>query len=415
MLAAAKCLLVLFLAIASAETDAGSGKNFLAYDFLYQEGVKMYLQEDWEGCAMNMELALKGWHWWNDNTASCRKNCSHEAREKELLATHTDEEDRYFEHILHSTLCLIKCKNEAFGPQRDRVVESKVLAEFKDMKPYDYLQLCYYRLGRMNDAANAAATVLAVQPDNEVMSENMRYYLEEGGIDAENVVNLEMKPYAQEYVKATVAYKENNFDLTITHMEHSLKMFLEEYQNCRYMCESPFDQGWFPDFVSSVANHFTFTLRCKRKCLWQLSDLYGEIDDNFLPSYFDYLQYAYFQKGETRKACEALASFLHLNPKDEVQNRNKEFYDSVEEVTQDMFVPRKEVVALKEREDYEEQLMAFIESNFAFLTDEFWDEEDTTEAEQVGESDNSTTTSTTAELDTSSVIVGTAEVINEEL
>ncbi|KAK8403828.1 hypothetical protein O3P69_000128 [Scylla paramamosain] len=382
MLAAAKCLLVLFLAIASAETDAGSGKNFLAYDFLYQEGVKMYLQEDWEGCAMNMELALKGWHWWNDNTASCRKNCSHEAREKELLATHTDEEDRYFEHILHSTLCLIKCKNEAFGPQRDRVVESKVLAEFKDMKPYDYLQLCYYRLGRMNDAANAAATVLAVQPDNEVMSENMRYYLEEGGIDAENVVNLEMKPYAQEYVKATVAYKENNFDLTITHMEHSLKMFLEEYQNCRYMCESPFDQGWFPDFVSSVANHFTFTLRCKRKCLWQLSDLYGEIDDNFLPSYFDYLQYAYFQKGETRKACEALASFLHLNPKDEVQNRNKEFYDSVEEVTQDMFVPRKEVVALKEREDYEEQLMAFIESNFAFLTDEFWDEEDTTEAEQ---------------------------------
>lgn len=38
----------------------------------------------------------------------------------------------------------------------------------------------------------------------------------------------------------------------------------------------------------------------------------------------------------------------------------------------------------------------------------------TTDAEQVGESENSTTT-TTAELDTSSVIVGTAEVVNEEL
>ncbi|MPC27313.1 Prolyl 3-hydroxylase 1 [Portunus trituberculatus] len=131
-----------------------------------------------------------------------------------------------------------------------------------------------------------------------------------------------------------MAYKENNFDLTITHMERSLKMFLDEYQNCRYLCESPFDQGWFPDFVSSVA------------------------------------------KGETRKACEAVATFLHLNPNDEVQNRNKEFYDSVDEVTQDMYVPRKEVVALKEREDYEQQLMAFIETNFAFLTDELWHEDD---------------------------------------
>lgn len=46
-------------------------------------------------------------------------------------------------------------------------------------------------------------------------------------------------------------------------------------------------------------------------------------------------------EGETRKACEAVASYLHLNPNDEVQNRNKEFYDGVEEVTQDMFVPRK--------------------------------------------------------------------------
>lgn len=29
-------------------------------------------------------------------------------------------------------------------------------------------------------------------------------------------------------------------------------------------------------------------------------------------------------------------------------------------------------MALKEREDYEEQLLEVIEENFAFLTDEFW-------------------------------------------
>ena len=57
------------------------------------------------------------------------------------------------------------------------------------------LYVCFTisQLGRVNDAANAAATVVAVQPTNEVMTENLRYYLEEGGINAEDVVNLEMK------------------------------------------------------------------------------------------------------------------------------------------------------------------------------------------------------------------------------
>lgn len=400
------------------ETDTGSEKSFLAYDFLYNEGVSLYLQEDWEGCVMNLELALKGWHWWNDNTASCRRNCTREAGGKELLSTHLNEDDRYFERILYNTLCLVKCKNDVFGAQRDRVVENSVTEDFKARKPYDYLQLCYYKLGKLQEAANAASTVLAAQPDNTVMTGNLNFYIEEGKLEAESVVNMELKPYGQEYVKATVAYGNNDFDLTITHMEKSLELFLQEYQNCRYLCESPFDQGWYPDFVSSVANHFTFTLRCKRKCLWQLSDLFGEIDDDFLPSYFDYLQYAYFQKGETRLACEAVTSYLTLRPDDEVQNRNKEFYESLDEVTEDMFVPREEIVALKEREDYEYNLMELIETNFAFLTDEFWDEEEgTSEGEKVGESQdlNTTTSTTAAELDTSSVVLGTAEVIHEDL
>lgn len=49
---------------------------------------------------------------------------------------------------------------------------------------------------------------------------------------------------------------------------------------------------------------------------------------------------------ETRKACEAVASYLVLRPEDEVQNRNMEFYQSLDEVTEDMFVPRKVCVCV---------------------------------------------------------------------
>ncbi|KAG0728003.1 Prolyl 3-hydroxylase 1 [Chionoecetes opilio] len=379
MLRFTKYSLVLWIAIAScggAETEAESGRSYVAYDFYYNEGVAMYLQEGWETCVKNLEMALKGWHWWHDNTASCRRNCSLEAEQKELLSANMSEEDRYFERALYSTHCLVRCKKNALGPQRDRVVESNVISEFNNRKPYDYLQLCYYRLGRVKDAANAAATVLAVQPNNTVMSNNLKFYMEQAGIKAADVVNLELKPYGQEYFKATLAYQDNNFGLTITLMEKSLRLFLEEYQTCRFLCENPFDQGWYPDFISSVANHFTFTLRCKRKCMWQLSELSGEVDDDFLPSFFDYLQYSYFQKEETAKACEAVATYLILKPGAEIQTHNKEFYLALDEVNEDMFVPRKEFVAFKEREDYEEELMEFIETNFAFLTDEFWDEED---------------------------------------
>lgn len=44
-------------------------ESIIAYDFLYNEGVKMYLEERWEECVEKLELALKGWHYWIDSTA----------------------------------------------------------------------------------------------------------------------------------------------------------------------------------------------------------------------------------------------------------------------------------------------------------------------------------------------------------
>ena len=36
--------------------------------------------------------------------------------------------------------------------------------------------------------------------------------------------------------------------------EDTLKAYLEEMENCRLSCEKPFDQGWYPDFISSTAS-----------------------------------------------------------------------------------------------------------------------------------------------------------------
>ena len=88
-------------------------------------------------------------------------------------------------------------------------------------------------------------------------------------------------------------------------------------ENCRLSCEKPFDQGWYPDFISSTASivfqtcyvnsllfslslclsldHFTFCLKCKSQCEEKLSNLDGNVLPDFLPLIFNYLQYSYFK------------------------------------------------------------------------------------------------------------------------
>lgn len=45
-------------------------------------------------------------------------------------------------------------------------------------------------------------------------------------------------------------------------------------------------------------------------------------------------------------------------------------------------------MALKEREDYEESVLQLIETKFAFLTDEFWAEEEEVSGKKEGEGDH---------------------------
>lgn len=49
------------------------------------------------------------------------------------------------------------------------------------------------QLGKVKEAADAATTVLAAQPDNGVMLSNLQFYINELKIQTEDVLNLELK------------------------------------------------------------------------------------------------------------------------------------------------------------------------------------------------------------------------------
>ncbi|XP_042888710.1 prolyl 3-hydroxylase 1-like isoform X2 [Penaeus japonicus] len=345
-------------------------KPYLSYDFLYNEGVSKYQEENWEECVKNLEDALSDWHWWKENMAKCREDCHNKENDGPLLSVKLQEEDRFYETTVRTTLCIIKCKKSVFGSRMDRVVEEDVDEYFEMRKPYDYLQLCYFKLDMIKEAADAAATVLVAQPEHEVMQNNLKYYIAEGGISPESVVNRELKEYGNEYILGTIAYNQEDYAETINHMEKSLVLYFRADQECRRLCENSIEQKILEDFVMTVANQYTYTIRCKRRCNRVHGNLLGETIDNFLASYFNYMQFAYFKENKLEEACEAVASSLLLDPEDPVQQRNKQYYLSNEDVTEDMFVPRESVVAYKDRMDYERDMLDFIETNFVFLDDD---------------------------------------------
>lgn len=69
-----------------------------------------------------------------------------------------------------------------------------------------------------------------------------------------NESQLPLQEYGKEYILGVVAYNDNDYKATVNHMEKSLIAFYDAYEDCRTLCDNPFDQGWHPDFLSSIAS-----------------------------------------------------------------------------------------------------------------------------------------------------------------
>ena len=96
-----------------------------------------------------------------------------------------------FEKLIHETLCVMKCKQKTLSKTRVENIEEKTRTDFENKKPYDFLQLCYYQTGDVQNAANAAFTNLVYNSDHEAMRENLKFYLALPEVDENSVKNLE--------------------------------------------------------------------------------------------------------------------------------------------------------------------------------------------------------------------------------
>lgn len=65
------------------------------------------------------------------------------------------------------------------------------------------------------------------------------------------------KDYVYLYIHGAAAYERKDWKSVEYYMEESLEQLLQSEEECRAQCEGPFDQGWFPDLIPSIASEFS--------------------------------------------------------------------------------------------------------------------------------------------------------------
>lgn len=137
-------LVVCFLSVLVYFGSATKADPANSYDILYNQAVEAYLNENWEECVTQMNEAIEDYHFYWDAVVGCRLDCHKESFDNRLVSPQL-EDMRLWEKMIKQTLCLLKCKKGVLK-NRAEIVDKKVQEQFQTLLPYDYLQLCYFKV-----------------------------------------------------------------------------------------------------------------------------------------------------------------------------------------------------------------------------------------------------------------------------
>lgn len=115
------------------------------FDALYVAGKEAYENEEWFVCANHMDRAIRDYNDFVESLARCRRGCRVKYTGIEL-APDESLELAFFDMTVKRANCIARCRREKVkGPSQD-VFTDEVSTAFESLKPYDYLQICAYKV-----------------------------------------------------------------------------------------------------------------------------------------------------------------------------------------------------------------------------------------------------------------------------
>ncbi|XP_060767027.1 prolyl 3-hydroxylase 1 [Neoarius graeffei] len=315
------------------------------YDLLFDTAVEAYYKRDWLSVILNMERALRNKGTVRRVKAECRLACanltafqrSEPGSPVPLPGAGPVQDLGFFQRVLKRAECVNRCEAEKLGPPSVHKVSDEVELEFRKRTPYNYLQVAYFKINKLDKAVAAANTFYIANPDHMEMRQNLEYYSMMAGVQETDFKDLEARPHMAEFLEGKKLYSADDFSSSIGHFEAALEEYFTADAECRALCEGVYDYDGYnymdydADLFQSITDHYLHVLVCKQNCAVELASTAGREKpfEDFLPSHFNYLQFSYYNSEQYEKAIECAKTFLLFRPDDEVMNQNLAYYSVV--------------------------------------------------------------------------------------
>ncbi|XP_071767734.2 prolyl 3-hydroxylase 1 [Centroberyx gerrardi] len=334
--------LCLIIPLCTSDISLSSHVVLEPYDFLFDTAVEAYYKGDWMSVILNMEKALRNKATVRRVKAHCRISCANQTAFGEPLAglgvpipgAGAVEDLGFFQKILKRADCVKSCESEKLGPPTLHLVGAEVELEFRKRSPYNYLQVAYFKINKLDKAVAAANTFFLANPDHMEMRQNLDYYRMMAGVHEEDFKDLEARPHMAEFLLGKRYYSDDSFGLAAGHFEAAVDEYFTADQECRVLCEGAYDYDGYnymeysADLFQSMTDHYIQVLNCKQRCSVELASSTGKDKpfEDFLPAHFNYLQFSYYNSAKFEQAIECAKTFLLFHPADEVMNQNLAYY-----------------------------------------------------------------------------------------
>uniref|UniRef100_A0A7M5XK60 Leprecan-like alpha-helical domain-containing protein n=2 Tax=Clytia hemisphaerica TaxID=252671 RepID=A0A7M5XK60_9CNID len=298
-----------------------------AYDELYQSGRTSYDNDNHLEAVSFFEKAIADYRHEQEVKGQCWLRCQDSIKDTQsVYSTLIDGQLNFLHYVIKTRSCFQLCKEKFLG-RRGRI--AKYVKElFENKEPYSFLQYSLYKIGEVSKALAAAYTHFEANPSNELMKENIEILMSKQNKDWADLTSLEEPPHIALYKKGEKAYTDSDFKQCISTFEESLTLFYKELAKCNAVCEEQ-DTKKEVSYTASLFKHFQGILACRKKCQVALTKVDGESSrTHFVPQYFHYLQYCYFQENNLIEATNAAESYLLMIPSDPVMSKNLYWYQN---------------------------------------------------------------------------------------
>ncbi|XP_044064854.1 prolyl 3-hydroxylase 3 [Siniperca chuatsi] len=364
------------------------------YDFLYYSGVRAYFGEEWGKAAELLEKSILT----KESLFRVRRQCHDDcvAAGREAFNKLDSEEGSLWDlwvldWVQQRAECLRFCIGRSVTPAGQLPVSTDIEYEFGSRNPYNFLQVTYYKLEKLQKAASAAHTYFVANPSHLEMRNNIEKYRRMEGVTEEAFQDREIENEKHWVLYDSAVQYEASSDWlpAAEKWKACVNETLRQTEECRVQCEVasqrlPEDRG-----VDSVDGAFEKAaalslslLSCRQSCVTQIATRPGRISaqEDFLPSQLEHLHIAQFKAGDISGAVQTLRSLLLFYPSDKDSLDNLQLYyetlggDTESQGTQ----PAQEIVRYISRSLQEKKLLYFGMGNldFSFTDPDLWTPED---------------------------------------